>query len=91
MDDVCPIKADVLDLINRQKEEIENLTKDRYIITPDGRCELLPRTDINKIRAEAIKEFAEMLKKYYRHIDKTAGALIEYTINQKVKEFLEGG
>ena len=47
--------------------------------------------DIKEARAEAIKEFAEQLKKYYRHIDKTAGALIEYTIDQKVKEFLEGG
>ena len=42
-------------------------------------------------QSEVITEFAEKLKKYYRHIDKTAGALIEYTIDQKVKEYLEGG
>lgn len=43
---------------------------------------------IDKAKAEAVKEFAEYLKKYYRHIDKTAGALIEYTIDKKVKAFL---
>lgn len=45
-----------------------------------------------KFKAEAVKEFAERLKTYYRNIDKTAGALINYTIDQKLKEFLgEGG
>lgn len=63
-----------LNLINRQREEIEVI-----------------KETTAEIRYEAIKEFAERLKKYYRHIDKTAGALIEYTIDQKVKEFLEGG
>lgn len=43
---------------------------------------------IDKAKAEAVKEFAEYLKKYYCHIDKTAGALIEYTIDKKVKAFL---
>lgn len=82
---------DALGLINRQKAEIEILTKDRYIITPDGRYELLPRTDINKIRAEAITEFADRLKTYYSHLDRTAGGLVEYHIDQVVKETLEGG
>ena len=50
----------------------------------------MPTADVAP-KSEVITEFAEKLKKYYRHIDKTAGALIEYTIDQKVKEFLEGG
>lgn len=48
--------------------------------------------DQHEVIDKAIKEFAERLKTYYRNIDKTAGALIEYTIDQKLKEFLgEGG
>ena len=43
---------------------------------------------IDKAKAEAVKEFAESIKTYYDHIDKTVGALINYTIDQKLKEFL---
>jgi hypothetical protein len=43
------------------------------------------------IKAEVVKEFAERLKTYYRNLDKTAGALIEYHIDEIVKEMLEGG
>lgn len=64
-----------LDLINRQREEIEVI-----------------KETTAEIRYEAIKEFAESIKTYYDHIDKTVGALINYTIDQKLKEFLgEGG
>ena len=41
------------------KAEIERLKADKYLYTEDGKIELLPRTDLDKIRAEAIKEFAE--------------------------------
>ena len=54
--------ADTIALINRQKEEIERLSSDRYLLKEDGTMTLLPRTDVTKIRAEAIKEFAERLK-----------------------------
>lgn len=64
-----------LDLINRQREEIEVI-----------------KETTAEIRYEAVKEFAKSIKTYYDHIDKTAGALINYTIDQKLKEFLgEGG
>lgn len=86
--------GDVLDLINRQNEKI---TIQQKII--DNRAKEIFRHDsfirdlhkqIETVKAEAVKEFAEGLKTYYRHIDKTAGALIEYTIDTKVKEFLGG-
>ena len=48
-------------LINRQKAEIEELKKDRYLVMPDGRIELVPRTDMEKIKGKGIKEFAERL------------------------------
>ena len=35
------------------------MAKDRYLYHPDSKIELLPRTDLDKIRAEAIKEFSE--------------------------------
>ena len=44
-----------------------------------------------EIRYEAVKEFAESIKTYYDHIDKTVGALINYTIDQKLKEFFGEG
>ena len=56
-----------IDLINRKNAEIERLKADKYLYTEDGKIELLPRTDLDQIgadaRAEAIKEFAEMVKK----------------------------
>lgn len=47
--------SDVLELINRQKAEIERLTK-----LLDKKCDRC----IAKDRAEAIKEFAEKIKRY---------------------------
>lgn len=50
--------------------------------------EALKQRAVEKAKAEAVKEFAEGLKTYYRNLDKSAGALIEYTIDQKLKEHL---
>lgn len=81
------IMTDALDLINRQKSLLELSEKGlKLSIKIFENWEKLYKI----AKAEAVKEFAEYLKKYYRHIDKTAGALIEYTIDAKVKEFLEG-
>lgn len=55
------LKEEFHNLINRQNAEIERLGKDRYIFK-DGVLELIPRTDIEEIKSEAIKEFAERLK-----------------------------
>ena len=66
---------DALNLINRQREELEVI-----------------KETTAEIRYEAIKEFADSIKTYYDHIDKTVGALINYTIDKKLEEFLgEGG
>ena len=59
-----------VDLINRQREEIEVI-----------------KETTAEIRYEAIKEFAERLKAYYRNLERTAGGLVEYHIDQIVKEF----
>lgn len=80
-----------LDLINRQRKEIEYLQSRLAIAVNDALNHTVERIRESTIRFVAVNEFAEYLEKYYRHIDKTAGALIEYTIDQKVKEFLEGG
>lgn len=76
------LTKDALGLINRQKAELEDL---RQIVFMD-RSEA-----IKNIKAEAVKEFAENIKAYYSNIDKTVGVLINYTIDQKLKEFLEKG
>lgn len=72
---LCKVERDkdALDLINRQKEEIEII-----------------KETTAEIRYEAVKEFAERLKTYYRNLDKTAGALIEFHIDEIVKGMLEG-
>jgi hypothetical protein len=62
--------------------EIEKLGRDHYQILPDGRLELIPRTDINAIKAEAIKEFAERLKPKLSYYD-------EVYVDTLVKEMTE--
>lgn len=119
-----------LDLINRQKAEIERLTVElvgmrgaanSYKMHYDNAMREVARLtaerdamhqDVNaaeeyaflmrkekdaliktykECTAEVIKEFAERLKTYYRSLDKTVGALVEYHIDEIVKEMLEGG
>jgi hypothetical protein len=84
---------DALDLINRQKAEIAKL--EAMIDAAEEHFTPLPFKNkfdeyIEKSKTEAIEEFAERLKTYYRNLDKTAGALIEYHIDEIVKEMLEG-
>ena len=61
--------GDVLDLINRQREEIEII-----------------KETAAEIRYEAIKEFADRLKTYYKNLDSTVGAAVVYFADQVVKE-----
>ena len=82
----CPLtaqdclKVDIeklaLDLINRQKAEIEE--QDQAIVNALKR--------MGQIRAEAITEFAERLKKYYNRLDNSQGNLISFHIDQIAKE-----
>jgi hypothetical protein len=44
------------------KSVVEELKKDRYQILPDGRLELLPRTDIDAIKAEVAREIFEKIE-----------------------------
>ena len=55
------VAENALNLINRQRAEIERRKKDKYLIEENGEIELLPRTDIEEIKSEAIKEFVERL------------------------------
>ena len=78
-----------LNLINRQKVEIEVLKAERdnyktwYFQTV---------TELEEAKAEAVKAFAERLKKYYARLNgKTAAGCVEYHIDQIAKEMLEGG
>ena len=83
---------DALDLINRQREEIEDLQLKLAIAIDDARNHTIERIRESTIRFAAVNEFAESIKAYYDHIDKTVGALINYTIDKKLEEFLvEGG
>ena len=88
-----------LDLINRQKAEIKKLKDlnsqlETDIINANMNLEHITyefdllKQEKSVVVAEAVKEFAERLKIYYRNLDKTVGALINYTIDQKLKEFL---
>lgn len=93
---------DALDLIKRQKAEIERLKDTNAALETDivnanmnlehitYEFDLLEQ-EKSVVRSEAVKEFAERLKIYYSHLDRTAGGLVEYHIGQVVKETLEGG
>jgi hypothetical protein len=56
----CTIEKDALDLINRQKAEIERLKSEAQMA--DGYADALEE----RAKAEAIKEFAERLKGYLK-------------------------
>ena len=77
-DDVCPVRSDALDLIKRQKEEIERLqekqVEDEQLLNlrviesvnavseAHRKYEMALEEHLKSERAEAIKEFAERLK-----------------------------
>ena len=98
--DLCArvLMRNALDLINRQKAEIERLDT---IVNPKehsgsffmmiNEAEEKTEAYIRQLKAETIKEFAERLKTYYRNLDRTAGVLVEYHIDQTVREMLEEG
>lgn len=105
---LCKVERDkdALDLINRQRAEIERLhnillsftnevhtwsNKNGYDTTGLSLIPILNEAESVRetIKAEAVKEFAERLKTYYRNLDRTSGALIEYHIDQIAKEMLE--
>ena len=72
------LMKDALDLINRQKAEIEMLKKDKYIIK-DGVLELVPRTDIEEIKSEARKEVVDVVRKLFINAPMQGGSfLIKY-------------
>ena len=86
------LSKDALDLINRQKAEIERL---------ETNCLSMAQTMPNMAkaeRAEAVKEFAERLKEYVESYDVTTGyrvtivqAVEEETIDNLVKEMVGEG
>jgi hypothetical protein len=78
------------------KSEVEELKKDRYQALPDGRLELLPRTDIDKIKTEVAREIFEEIEenisenlnrnyadRYFNLIVKIAELKKKYTEGEK--------
>ena len=53
------------ELIRKLRSKIDELKKDRYQVLPDGRRELLPRTDIDKIKTEVVREIFEEIENDY--------------------------
>lgn len=81
------LKPDILDLINRQKAEIERLEKEK-----DSKIVRCIANDKDKIKSEAIKEFVERLK--FEYEDERQGRYINWLmndiINKLVKEMTGG-
>ena len=79
---------EALDLINRQKSEIERVEKELM------KCKLekeLSYQTINQIKSEAIKEFAERLKmECYATYDEVLPSLFADIIDKLVNEMTEG-
>ena len=83
------IATDTLDLINRQKAENERLCMelDEVIIAKDllfDEAEAL----IKKTKAEAVKEFAERLKKKYKPYVILGSEVAEVEIDNLLKEII---
>ena len=76
-----------LDLINRQKAEMEQLRHNYALAVAEREANVKGFTEqLSKVRAEAITEFAERLKNYYNKLDKSRGILISFHIDQIAKE-----
>lgn len=58
--DVVP-KSEVEEL----RSKITELKKDRYQVLPDGRVELIPRTDIEKIKTKVAREIFEEIENIF--------------------------
>ena len=67
------LKRDVLDLINRQKAEIEKYKAEHHSfcvrVGKLSKIEMMVFERHNELKAEAIKEFAEMLKDYHKNYE----------------------
>ena len=50
--------------VEKLQAKIDEFKKDRYQILPDGRIELLPRTDVDKIKSDLAREIFEEIEKY---------------------------
>lgn len=84
------LKSQALKLINRQKAEIERLqdyNENLRCINTDLSNNLLD--EVETARAEAVKEFAEMLKEYTHDIVLYGEIVTMSRINNLVKEFTE--
>ena len=98
------IASGILDLIKRQKTEIEKLKRENEILTinadtafQDGLNEaqdLYAEQVKTEIKSEAIKEFAERLKEYSRELQITTDTSLLIVgvgrIDNLVKEMTEG-
>lgn len=95
----------VADLINRQKAEVERLSKVRCHFPNDNYCKVVEVNEENEIlkeenkrlifdleiiKAEAIKEFAERLKEELRLSTGNNGGFVPSMIDNLVKEMTEG-
>ena len=81
-----------LDLINRQKAEIERLQKENDVIKTNCESMCMSMPNIAKAeRAEAIKDFAERLKKKAIHpyLELSVQAVFLEDIDSLVKEMIE--
>lgn len=83
------LEREIFNLLNRQQAEIERLTAEADMADgyEDALCE--------RVRTEAVKEFAERLKEYVESYDVTTGykitivnAVEEETIDNLVKEMV---
>ena len=84
------IMKKALDLINRQKAEIERLKKDNEYILMQHKFQRRPSGDcwndvIEKAKAEAVKEFAERLKELMQY----EAVIYDCHIDNLVKEMAE--
>lgn len=93
----CDSQKEEIESLREKQAEDEKLLNDRVIESVNAvskahlKYENALEEQIKTVKAEAIKEFAERLKTYYRNLDRTAGGLVEYHIDVIAKEMLEGG
>jgi hypothetical protein len=73
--------------VERLNKKIDVLKRDRYQVFPDGRLELLPITDLDKIKAEVAREIFEAVLDVYKN---TCDADFEEEFAELKKKYTEG-
>lgn len=87
--DLCQedLHADALALIREQAEKIERLSRTRYMVSPDGRTEMIP--SVESVKADTVRKMQERFSMILDVGEEIATDTAVDFLNAIAKEMLE--